>query len=132
MQQSDEAQLIKEPVAKDTKKLAQALYDRYEQNGKNPKMTIPVNKLCKLFGFDDSPASRAMLETIFLDLTEPIFVEDFAYVGKRYSNIMLYFCSFENIEKEGDSLIIIVLNEMFFEAMQRYFEINPYFQKTEF
>ncbi|WP_345993459.1 hypothetical protein [Sulfurimonas sp. HSL-1716] len=125
MQTIDKKRLIKEPLDKDTLKLAQAIYSTYIANEKDPYMYISLKRLFNLFGFDDSSASLSKIIEIFIDLTEPIAVENFEYGGRKYPKIILTFCTFEEIQKDGDGHMEIELNEMYLEAMKNYM-LDPF------
>jgi len=119
--------LIKEPLSKNTLKLAQSIYSTYIVNEKDPYMYISLKKLYNLFGFDDSAESLEKLLEIFVDLTEPIAVKEFEYERKKYPVKILTFCTFTEIEKDGDGHMEIELNEMYIEAMKNYMK-NPFLE----
>lgn len=122
MQTIEKQQLIKEPL-----KLAQVIYGTYVANDEDPYMYMPLKRLYALFGLDDSSESRERVLGMFLELMEPIQVKDFEFFGKNYSEIVLEFCSFNEIEKDGELYMEIELNEMYLEAMKNYM-IDPFLE----
>ena len=119
--------LIKEPLDKDVQKLAQSIYSTYIVNEKDPYMYISLEKLYNLFNLDKSPASLDRINEIFMDLTEPIAVKDFEYEGKKYPEKILTFCTFTEVEKDGDGHMEIELNEMYLHAL-KYYMIDPFLE----
>ncbi|MBU0631955.1 hypothetical protein KKA17_04860 [bacterium] len=116
----EKQQLIKEPLDKDTLKLAQVIYSTFVANDDDPYMYIPLKRLYALFGLDDSSRSRERVLEMFLELMEPIKVQDFEFLGKKYPEKILEFCAFNEIEKDGELYMEIELNEMYLEAMKNY------------
>ena len=125
MQTIEKQHLIKEPLEKETLKLAQAIYSTYIVNEKDPYMSIPVEKLYTLLGFEKTPDSLNKLIDVFVDLTEPIAVREFEYMGKRYEEIILTFCDFKIIEQDGHKQMEIEVNEMYLKAM-KYYMTDPF------
>ena len=125
MQTIEKQHLIKEPLEKETLKLAQAIYSTYIVNEKDPYMSIPVDKLYTLLGFEKTPDSLNKLIDVFVDLTEPIVVREFEYMGKRYEEIILTFCDFKIIEQDGHKQMEIEVNEMYLKAM-KYYMTDPF------
>ena len=117
--------LIKEPLDKDALKLAQSIYSTYIVNEKDPYLDISLDKLYRLLGLDNSPSSLERLIEVFVDLTEPIIVEDFEYGGKKFPEKILTFCTFNEVEKDGIVYMEIELDEMYLAAMKNYM-IDPF------
>lgn len=116
----DKQELVKSPLSKESLKLAQSLYSTYIQSDKESLMSISCSKLYHLFELIDSPFSSDKLLKIFDDLNEPIMVHDFVYKGKKYPEIVLTFCEYEKVYKDGMHYLLITLNEMYLEAMKNY------------
>jgi hypothetical protein len=123
----EKKQLVQEPIAPETHKLAEAIYSTYLTNKKDSYMLIPMSRFYNLFGLEQSAASLEKIVDIFIDLTEPILIEDFEFRAKRYPNIILTFCDFKIIKQEDDMFIEIELSEMYLEALKKYI-LNPYLE----
>jgi len=117
--------LIKKPVAKDTRILAQSLYSTYLSNERDPYIFKPVNKFYDLFGFNDEDASLSRLLAIFMDLTEPIFLEQFEFNAKRYSNLILTFCNYKILHHMHQIYLEVEIDERYLEALKSYV-LDPY------
>lgn len=117
--------LIKKPVAKDTRILAQSLYSTYLSNERDPYIFEPVNKFYDLFGFNDEDASLSRLLAIFMDLTEPIFLEQFEFNAKRYSNLILTFCNYKILHHMHQIYLEVEIDERYLEALKSYV-LDPY------
>ena len=127
MQTIEKQELIKEPLASKTLKLAESIYSTYVVNEKDPYMQISVEKLYKLLGLENEANPFKALMNIFVDLTEPIIVRNFEYKIKKYPQMILSFCTFKEIKEEGKHMIEIELNEMYLEAMKNYM-LNPFLE----
>lgn len=127
MQTIQKKQLIKAPIAKETQTLAEVIYNTYLTNKQDPYMLIPIKKFYKLFDLENSDASIELVIDIFIDLTEPIFIEEFEFRAQKYKNIILTFCTFKFIKQENDIFLEIELNEMYLEALKRYIS-EPYLE----
>ncbi len=119
--------IIKGSINEDTKILAQSLYSTYITNVKNTYICANIDKFYRLFGLEDNAASLKKIVAIFVDLTEPIMIDNFEFRNKKYKNIILSFCTFDFIQKSGVQLIEIQINEMYLEALKRYI-LNPYLE----
>ncbi len=123
----EKQELVKSPLSKESLKLAQSLYSTYIQSDKESLMSIPCSKLYHLFGLSDTPFSSSKLLEIFDDLNEPMMVHDFIYKGKKYPEIVLTFCEYEKVYKDGMNYLLIQLNEMYLEAMKNYM-LHPFLE----
>ena len=116
---------ILELPSKDAIKLANAIYNTYIYEGKNPYLDLSVKRLCEMYGFSNTEASYQKIKTIFEDLNEPAVVENFKYLGRIIDWKVITFCEFEHVWRDEDAFIEINLNELFLSAMQ-YFMKEPY------
>lgn len=127
MQTITKQPLIKEPLSKDAKRLALSIYSTYVMQDEESYMYISLDKLYHLFELPKTHDSLERIIEIFMDLTEPIAVKDFEYKGKKHPEIILTFCNFKVIEKDGDDHMEIEINEMYLEAMKNYM-LDPFLE----
>ena len=108
---------IVELPSKDAIKLANAIYNTYIFEGKNPYLSLSVKRLCDMYNMFDDEDSHAYIRELFEELNEPAVVENFKYRGHIIDWKVISFCEFEHVWKDDDPYIEVNLNEMYLAAM---------------
>ncbi len=123
---------IVEMPSEDAIKLANAIYNTYIYEGKNPYLDLSVHRLCEMYDLPDTEQGHKRIKEIFEDLNEPAVVENFKYRGKTIDWKVITFCEFEHVWRDKDAFIEVNVNEMYLAAMQHFMK-EPYlpFKKSE-
>jgi len=123
----EKQELLKTALSGDALKLAQSLYSTYLLNSKESSMVVPLDRLFHLFGLSDTPNSLGRVIEILEELGEPILVQNFFFRGEKYSQIFLTFCDYEELYKDGIKSMLIIINEMYLEAIKNYM-LHPFLE----
>lgn len=117
--------LIQKPITSDAKILAQSLYSTYVSNDYDPYIFEPIDKFYHLFTFEAGDDPLEKLSNIFIDLTEPILLEQFEFNAKQYSNLILTFCSYKIVKHNQQVFLEVEIDERYLEALKHYI-IDPF------
>jgi len=109
--------MIMAPLSEDAVKLATAIYNTYVAEGE-PYLSIPLKKLCEMYGLNNSHETYEHLQNLFAELNEPVLIEDFVFRGHLYKWEAITFCSFDEEWKEGDLMLEVTINELFLQVMK--------------
>jgi len=116
----------------DAIKLANAIYNTYIYEGKNPYLDLSVKRLCAMYKLQDTEEAHLFIKNVFEELNEPAVVENFKYLGKMIDWKVITFCEFEHVWRDEDAFIEVNVNEMYLAAMEKFMK-DPYlpFKKSE-
>ncbi len=109
--------LLSEPLEGDALKLAQAIYNTYILHDEELYMEIQVQKIAQLLKLDNTHnATRKYIQELLEDLNEPLFIKEFEYRHKKYTNKFIIFCKY----KLTQEVLYLELNPEYLHIEKEY------------
>ncbi len=108
--------LLHEELSEDALRLARAIYNTHIENGRRLDMEVKYKSIYSLLNIEESIDSINYIKTLFIELNEPICVNNFKYKHKTYPMRFVVFCNctFTDIAVE------LELSEEYLEVEAKY------------